>query len=583
MKSEPSQYLDTLVERFKRVATELFSFSTSEPEFITRKKGKYAYLIGRPIKRLAAALSLDREILILISSFEEQQQRTLETAREIINKYEFRLESTVAIVVHNDKEGNTRLPKWGRNHGLVVLPVYAGRMPANSTDLERQLSHELFSHDPFDITGPVSDDDKFFGRRNEALDLARKLQGGQIRSCLGIRKIGKTSVINRVIQEALKHHDCYCVMVDCSRDQIWSLRASELLQAISEAIQAAQASADRYAVVKAPLAMSSLSDASSNLLDVVKGIDKPVLIFVDEVDYITPGSPTAAHWADDFNVFWRNFRAVYQEALRTQRSMSVVVGGVSSKWFGEGAINGVENAALAFIPEEYLSPLARAATIAMIQKISRSAGLIFSEEAADAISAACSDMPFWVRKACSYIHVHIEIEKRPYSVDPGLTRQLVDTFMEQEGTTLAIVGLRHLFRVYPELESASLAGLEKTPKINTKYIILLRKYGVFDVSDPLRPSGEMMRRALVSHRDQQEVGQTPVQMPLALAGTSKDNSALDDWAENLALIGTQRNILEKKLRQLVLNFLRADSLAAKKRGTTKDRILACVTPSALTA
>lgn len=170
MKSDPQKQLLSLVERFKRTAKDLFSFSTLEPEFITRRRGMYAYLVARPIKRLATALSLDREILILISSFEEQQQRTLETAAELVNKYDGRLESSVVIVVHNDDEGNTRLPKWGRSQGLVVLPVYAGRMPPNAAELERQLSHELFSQDPFDITGPVSKDETFFGRRNEALD-----------------------------------------------------------------------------------------------------------------------------------------------------------------------------------------------------------------------------------------------------------------------------------------------------------------------------------------------------------------------------------------------------------------------------
>lgn len=320
--------------------------------------------------------------------------------------------------------------------------------------------------------------------------------------------------------------------------------------------------------------MSSLSDASSELLETAKSIFRPVLIFFDEVDYITPGSPTAAHWVDEFNVFWRNFRAVYQEALRNDKAMSVVVGGVSSKWFGEGAINGVENAALAFIPEEYLSPLARAATITMIKKISRSAGLIFSEDAANAISVTCSDMPFWVRKACSYIHGRIDIDKRPVEMDLAATSDLLEAFLEQEGTTLALVALRHLFRVYPELESASLGCLEKAPTVTLKHVTLLRKYGVFDSSNPLRASGEMMKRALISHKEQRELGQADVQIPLPL----RDNSALGDWAENLALIGMQRNLLEKRLRQLALNFLRADALAAKKRGSTKDRILGSVQP-----
>ena len=46
----------------------------------------------------------------------------------------------------------------------------------------------------------------------------------------------------------------------------------------------------------------------------------------------------------------------------------------------------------------------------------------------------------------------------------------------------------------------------------------------------------------------------------------------------MAVINRTRNILEKKLRQLVLNFLRADALATKKKGTTRERILVTVQP-----
>src|SRR5690606_2544811 len=93
---------------------------------------------------------------------------------------------------------------------------------------------------------------------------------------------------------------------------------------------------------------------------------------------------------------------------------SVFVSGVSSKWFREGTIGGVENAALAFVPEEYLSPLHTGAANAMIIDIARTAGLIFDEEIAHTISSACSNIPFWMRKAGSYIHRNTPIDARPF-------------------------------------------------------------------------------------------------------------------------------------------------------------------------
>jgi hypothetical protein len=384
-KQDPQQQLELLVDKVRRAGQNLLSFTINEPEFITRDKGLYAYLLAKASRRLARALSVDRELLVLVSTFEEQQQRTIKTARDLIASSNGRFEPTVAIIVHNDPEGNAKLQKWGRSAGLAVLPIYAKRMPSTSEELENHLCHELFSHDPFDVTGPVSDDENFFGRRTEALDLARKLQTGQVRSCLGIRKIGKTSVLNRVIVESGRSHDCYCVMLDCSRDQIWSQTAAGLMNALADAVKAALGSQDAYAVVGAPNVLSNVGDASASLQRTIDTADKPVLIFIDEVDYITPASPTAGAWADYFNEFWRNFRAIYQESSRRGKRLSVMVSGVSSKWFSIGSIGGIENAALAFIPEEYLSPLARRATNEMIKKIARSAGLVFTEETAEVV------------------------------------------------------------------------------------------------------------------------------------------------------------------------------------------------------
>src|ERR1035438_5787416 len=65
-KSDPHHELQVLVDRTRRAGQDLFTFTTTEAEFINRDKGIYAYLLAKPARRLASALSLDREILILL-------------------------------------------------------------------------------------------------------------------------------------------------------------------------------------------------------------------------------------------------------------------------------------------------------------------------------------------------------------------------------------------------------------------------------------------------------------------------------------------------------------------------------------
>lgn len=566
----PQSQLARLSDKFRTAGHGLFEFAGKEPTFITRDKGLYAYLIAKPSKRLRKILAVDREILVLISNFEDQQQRTIKTARDIIAESSGRLETTIAVIVHRDPEGNGKLPTWGRAVGIAVLPVFSENMPGTPVELEKHLAYELFSYDPFDVTGPVSDDANFFGRRNEAQDLARKLQCGQIRSCLGIRKIGKTSILNRIIYEVRQHHNCSTVVVDCSRDEIWKMNPDGLMTALAAALGDALASPERYVAVSSVHAALPLDQAAKVFVEALEKSGRPVIIFIDEVDYITPGSPTTSQWTEGFNRFWRNFRAVYQEASRRQLILSVMVCGVSSKWFSVGAIAGVENAALAFIPEEYLSPLARNATIAMILKTSRSSGLIFSKDVANAIAAYCSDMPFWVRKACSYIHRHIDIQARPLNVAIDRVQVLMDQFVEREGVTLAQVAIEHLFRVYPELEAPCLDSLGEAHSSPSAVYTTLRRYGLLAENDPIRPSGPMVKQALQGY----QANRSQMSLDLGVASTSGTEGSLSEWADDLAVINKERNILEKRMRNLVLNFIKLDNIQSKQRGASRDRILA---------
>lgn len=525
--------------------------STEEYEF-----GHYGKIYARPSQRLASLLATERELLIIFTTFQEQQFRTIKALKHFIEKEEGRIESTVSIIIHCDPSGSLKLKKWGRDENISILPLYFdGQLPSGA-EFERVLCRELFSHDPFDVTGPVSDDSQFYGRRTEAQDLARQLQKGQIRTCLGIRKCGKTSLLNRVMQILRHSHECYAIMVDCSKDNIWEQSAIQLLQSLSEAIINAEQGSDRYAIATEPLKKTTRSESSANLLKALQACDHPVVIFIDEVDYITPGSPTAEHWLTDFNIFWRNLRAAYQEADRQGKKLSILIGGVSSKWFSIESIEGIENAALAFIPQEYLSPLPRGASIPMIKNIARTCGLQFDEDNADPIANACSDIPFWIRKAGSFLHRNIDFNNRPIRPDKSIIETLLNQFIEVEGTPLAQVALSHLFRVYPELEEpARLMLTGDITNISKNSAYHLERYGIASTGHgKTQISGIIMRNALEHHFSEKSA--QPAATPPLHTSNSISFTSTDEWAEELAIVNKRRNIVEKKLREIALNFIR---------------------------
>lgn len=514
--------------------------------------------LRKPGAQTWQAMAVDRELLVVASTFSDQQQRTIRFVQSEIANSSGRLEPTVAIVIHMDQSGNTKLRNWGRDLAISILPIDGTIDFGEARDIERHLSAQLFSHDPFDVTGPVSGDNQFFGRRDEAIDLARKLQRGQIRSCLGIRKIGKTSIINRVLKEIPAEFDCKTIMVDCSKDDVFELSAEKLLYSIGQTLRKLNETGVNYHSVIATKSEITLADARIEFEQIVLSIKDVFLLVFDEVDYITPGSPTAKHWKADFNKFWRNLRSVYQECDRLGKPFSLLIGGVSTYWFTVDQIDGVENAALAFVPEEFLSPMATGATVAMLRRLGKVAGINFSDDAATWISEETGNMPYWARKCCSYIHRQTPISNRPLDLSRSDVLPMVEAFIENEGSPIAEVALNHLFRVHPEMKRVSerlLRGENDSVSDATKRT--LRKYGVINIRDKF--AGGMIEKAVRSIVQSVDRTQATSEINGAVPADS-----LKEWAEDLAALGQRRNIIERKMRGIVLNFLRMAAMQAKK-------------------
>lgn len=560
-----SQALQTLQGEISSAFSQLFTFNYIAPR--QYETGEYVYAVARGSKRVQSILGIDREILILGNLYRDQQPRSLQFAKKLIAESEGRLETSVCILVHPDPKGNAKLKRWGRENGIAIIPVYTstGILPRGQ-ELERLLSFEFFTQDPFDITGPVANDAQFFGRRSEAQELARKLQSGQIRSCFGMRKIGKTSILHRILGEIKENYDSVTIFVDCQRDDVFALDASGLLESIAVTLASLKRSGQRYAEVDAASTNLHISKASQQFQDIIEKFDCPVIIAFDEVDYITPTNADAQQWRDGFIEFWRNMRAAYHAAARADRKVSILISGVSSRWFSVESINGIENAALAFVPEEYLSPLPRGASNAMIKNIGLMAGLRFEEAALESISSYCSDMPFWIRKACSYIHGRIEVSVRPIELKKETVVPLLETYGRDEGSALSHVALQHLFRVYPDLKLPALMLLGDPKEIQPHVMRTLCRYGIANHREQI--SGDMMRAALElvasgAHSD--------LTLPQDVIDTPK--GPMDEWAEELAAISYRRNIIEKTLRSIAVNFIRMSSLGSKGGPSAKAIIL----------
>ncbi|OWZ93037.1 hypothetical protein B9J07_14640 [Sinorhizobium sp. LM21] len=551
------QPLDKLKAETEAAIASLFTINLSQNR--QYETGDYFFFVAQGAKRIKNILGIEKEVIIVGNSYKDQQVRSVKFARVTIDALEGRVEANICIFVHQDPRGNAKLKRWGREHGLAIIPIYTpdGIMPRGQ-ELERTLSFEFFTQDPFDITGPVANDSQFFGRRTEAQELARKLQLGQIRSCFGIRKIGKTSILHRVLSEIKSNYEAVTIFVDCQRDDVFNLTAASLLNSITATLNYLADTGYLYSEVDAIDDHLETKDAAKEFQAALKRFAIPVIVAFDEIDYITPSNAGSLQWRSGFVEFWRNVRAAYHAATRDDRRISLLVSGVSSRWFMVESVDGTENAALAFVPEEYVTPLPRGAAKAMIKATGAMAGLRFDEPAQDFIAASCSDMPFWIRKACSFFHGKIETSIRPVQLSRATLEPLMTQWIGDEGSSIAHVALQHLFRVYPELREPALRLLSSSSELNPKMKRTLVRYGICDAQG--RITGAMMKSALeLVSFDSHEAP-----APLETKGNADTNIRVNDWAEELSGISYRRNLMEKSLRSIVINFVRVSSLSEKK-------------------
>ncbi len=444
---------------------------------IRRDRAPFSVVYCKPTRSVAESLLLSREILALVANFDDAQVRTVHVAKQLITESSGRLDPALAIVVHADRRGDEKLRTWGREHGLKVIPIYrprAGALPTAEI-LRRNIAAELFSMDPFQVTGPVVNDMDFFGRGNDAIDLLRQLQAGRVRSLFGIRKIGKTSLINRVVGLARDAGSPRVAMIDCSVDSFNSLSGEMALRAVAKTIRLAAHSG--YAHISEALKRSDaeLVPTLDDLWAKSKGFALAVIF--DEIDYITPASPTRAHWRTDFNPFWRQFRVVHQEAQRQGAPLALLVAGVSSYAFRVESIDGVENSVLHFVPEEYLPPFASDASVAMLRDLERRCGLSIAEADRLLLAETCGHLPYWMRMAGSYIHKALDISARPYSIRSDNFQQLLDDFVVAEGIDMARVALEDLGRKYPDVV-AQLRDAAGKDSVSLSEGRLLLRYGL---------------------------------------------------------------------------------------------------------
>ncbi|WP_274577102.1 hypothetical protein [Mameliella sp. AT18] len=300
------------------------------------------------------------------------------------------------------------------SEGRVIIPLSKKTLDACIDDkwaLINAIKGSLFIRDLFDYKLPLKSDRYFYGREDIVAAIVDNVRKSQNSGLFGLRKTGKTSVLLKV-QRALRETNLIeTILFDCKNRPIRKSSCDDLAERIISEL-------DRAFGRNFKKRIDGSRDIFDVLMEAVEAIPskKKVCIIFDEIEYISPISPTEPHWAGDFIDFWQALWAIQSKCDK----ISFVVCGVNPTVcdrdrFESISVPGrtVQNPMFSIFNTYYLQGLDLESLRRMVRFFGARMGLKFDVEAIDYLYQQYGGHPLLSRLACSFHHHELEAENQP--------------------------------------------------------------------------------------------------------------------------------------------------------------------------
>ena len=373
----------------------------------------------------------------------------------------------------------------------------------NETPLQiirKQLVEYLGPRDLYTSTQPVSGR-SFFGREHLLNELTDAVHRGSFIGIYGLRKIGKTSLIQHLRDERLR--DDAVADVDLLRlsgekdcDRLYHALERSLYERLSKRNQKL-ANLLRLGKIKL-FSELSCNDIPSvfrqdleSLLDALadgkgSGINR-LVIFLDELEVMLPmdGRPGF----DGYVEFFSLLRGLSQTG-RYKGLLSSVVVAANAAISENGYWKGRDNPVYSLYEGKYLSPLSNEDCVVMIRDLGRGMSVLWDDDAISAVLDETSGHPFLTRIFCSRIAKHNS--DRPLQVTTQMVQEQIFPFIRDEGDKLQQITdmldshfpkeLNFLYEIATELEEESNKMSDESLRHLLGYHLIVEENGEYRVT-----------------------------------------------------------------------------------------------------
>jgi hypothetical protein len=397
-------------------------YLTNSGETIRAAQSEYKYFLLKPIKRTAEMFNIEREIICIFSDYPNFEPRSLDIFDTVLSKLQkMRTETVCEILISRARDVELkvdRLLKSDPEHPIVIPFTYDELSSGHIENLvlNRFRSH-FYSRDLFSFLSPLKKDTYFFGRTNLLNEIMGRYRSGEHTSLFGLRKSGKTSIVY-ALERRLQSEGEKVLSLDCESPSVHLSRWYELLEKIAHSYKKLKNS---KAVLQPSEKYDEKNAAESFENDILKiySTSRSSNLFIfDEIERITPGTASSAHWKEgtDFVYFWQTLRGFYQKHPGIFCYMLV---GTNPSCIESPVVAGHENPIYASIPSQYVPPFTVDQVTQMVSRLGDYMGLKFDPLLFGKLTEDFGGHPFLIRQMCSLIHKQVSVN-RPISVDKAL-------------------------------------------------------------------------------------------------------------------------------------------------------------------
>jgi hypothetical protein len=351
----------------------------------------------------AELFDIHLEVLVLYTEHESLEPRTLAQVQSRLRN-DVRLERGVAIVISRDGKASQLASR--RRGELSVVAVNLDELETDLRDVRSRMASVMSTIDHYDLTNPVRDSSGFFGRDKELDVLRESLDRGQSVGIFGLRKAGKTSLMNS-IQESRSEAGSLIAKVDVSEVTTADEFRLRLLTRTWEAVREHVGPEGRI-----PRLRLVTSEGKSRLhgpdvalhwtndlrlmLDVA---GKRLELFIDEIDQAYPERSTLAR--DEATALFQTLtqlRGLVQDGTK----VVLLCAGVDPALFEKPLFGDRDNLLYKLVRLLWLSPMSREEMAEMVRALGKRMGVRARDfHVIDRLYEEYGGHPLLTRKACS--------------------------------------------------------------------------------------------------------------------------------------------------------------------------------------